>query len=190
MFQQLNTIAVEDCTSDLHTMNRRYLLHSVTTGITASIAGCGGDYTGDGTPEPRWGLTIIPSVRSTNGAWQSRITLRSEYSPDTVFHDVTVHLYAKDGALITKGRVGEVDGVEEVELLSDAFPSLITATAAESPCDERVNIGIAYWNGTTEERSSTANSVSDVWTFDTRQCNESLPPERLVNDSQATETEQ
>lgn len=116
-------------------------------------------------------------VEETEDGWVVTFELQKQHQgPDELkaFHDVRVHGYDRSRTEVCSKKIGTItepyhggDGLS-VELECSEFPTMLTYSAAESPCDEEINTELAV--ATYDE--------ADGWKVVTyRGCNEGLPPE-------------
>lgn len=156
-------------------MHRRRVLEIAGTTATIALAGCGNPASG-----PVRKLTFQSvSVEENSGdviasVDVANVNVASEELAK--FHDVKVHGYTRNGTEVCSKAIGTVPGHRgsnnpvSVETQCSAFPSTLTFSADESPCDDddvRTVLKIAVYdegNGWILGRHS-------------RDCGEGLPPE-------------
>ncbi len=151
------------------------------------LAGCG-------TPNPNPVYPLVKLFARTerdSSDWLLRVRVRNARVPDAPIHDVTVVAYNDTGTEVCRKQAGDLSTIETNErimhLTCDGFPAIITATAEESPCDG-ANIQILYWIGTDEQRGADLPPDVKVWESYYRECGESLPPERALENVNVSNT--
>lgn len=157
-----------------HLYRRQVLLATAGVGISTSLAGCGNP---DSKPMRMLTFREVRTDKS-DGDWlvSLQVVNKDEASDELgTFHAVEVHGYARDGEEVCSKSVGTVSTDRHqgnsihVEMTCSGFPTMLTYSADESPCDEEVRtvIKIAVYdeeNGWSLERHA-------------RECNEGLPPD-------------
>jgi len=110
------------------------------------------------------------------------LELRTEVAPVTgSIPDVTLIAYTEQGAVACERTVGQVEG-GDFTLACTAFPAIISARS-ELDCED-VIIDILYWTGTDEQQERPIPVESEIpYQTTERECDESLPPERLLNET-------
>jgi hypothetical protein len=161
-------------------MKRRVVLIGITL-LGVSHAGC------SVTSPPRENpdrLALYPTVAETTSAWELSVEVRNVNDWDREFRDVTVLGYDETGQRVCRAEVGDLDGDSghrrTVTVSCSSFPAIVTATTAESPCEEDIAVKILYWVGTAEQRGTDPNENEIVWKSTVQRCNESLPPNRVI----------
>lgn len=155
--------------------SRRSVLQLLSTGAIVGFAGCIVDFQRDRERHPR--LRISPNVDQTETGWQMEVRVKHTSDTVTSIHDVTVIAFDNHGREVCQLNAGDFPrgGRHEATETTDCddFPAIVTATAEESPCDG-ANIQIVYWTGSEEERFP--------WDDTFRECDESLPPGRVLDE--------
>ena len=160
---------------------RRKLLGGIAW-IALSTAGCVEGPSND--PQGELDFQGV-TVRERSDAWRLitslNITVRK-------FENITVVVFDDNGDRIDEHQIGTVDppglpdGTKrEIEMDLDAFPAIISAEADKPPCDDRL-IDITYWIGTDEQRGREISESEKVWEETFRECDEVLPPERVIDE--------
>lgn len=155
-------------------IHRRLLLSLIGAGMATSLAGCGQP---EREPFRRLSFQTDVDAEETEDGWLVSVELvKLHQGPDdlTTFHDVRVHGYDHDRAEVCSKEIGTIadrypggNGIH-VEIECSAFPTMLTYSAAESPCDEEINteLGVMVYDD------------DDGWELTTyRDCKEGLPPE-------------
>jgi len=164
-------------------MNRRQLLSGLSAGICGTVAGCG-DFVLQPDPPAKLRNRGI-EVSSTDSGWTLELSF-DVFPLRGSIPDVTIVAYSEQGEVACERTVGQVEGgVADFRLECTAFPALASARTAMN-CEE-INIDIVYWVGTPEQRRYTPDQLPDdtiLWRTTQRQCGESLPPERLLTETE------
>jgi hypothetical protein len=128
-------------------------------------------------------LSLSPIVKKVNRGWAVKVVVRNEDDWDASFRDIQVLAYTPDGTKVCESHVGDLlqsgDFKRTVEMTCSAFPTIITATARESPCENAL-IPVIYWVGSKAQKTATIASGEIVWKDVYRQCEEALPPQRVL----------
>lgn len=154
--------------------SRRTLLRSVGLGVLIPLAGCGNP---DSTPMR---MLTFREVRTseTDEGWLVSLDVvnRNEASDELgTFHNVELHGYGPSRTEVCSDEIGTVGPDRHqgnsisVEMLCSEFPTMLTYSAEESPCDDEVRTVIkvaVYEDG-------------DGWSLErnARECSEGLPPD-------------
>lgn len=150
--------------------NRRMMLRAIGAVGAALIGGCGEACTRS--------LDFSDvAVRSDDG---EEVTV--EVTPQPVassggckgFTDVRLVGYDDSGALVCEHHLGELSTFGErapVRMSCDAFPTVITYVAEQTPCDAGVEIEVLFYLGKTDSGHTWDGTHN-------RQCDEALPPSR------------
>lgn len=157
----------------IHAVRRRDILAVLGTSAGALLAGCTEPSKGP------WRLLTFGNVQvdETDEGWLVTFELQKQYRARDelgTFHNVRVHGYAENRSEVCSKELGTIernysggDGLP-VEMECSAFPTMLTYSAEETPCDEEVNtiIDIAVYE-------------DGRWLHDfySRECGEGLPPE-------------
>ena len=161
-------------------MKRRVVLVGIAL-VGVSHAGCSVTSPPRDNPDR---LALYPTVSETPTTWELTVEVRNVNDWDRGFRDVTVLGYDETGQRVCTAEVGDLDGDSgrrpTVTASCSSFPAIVTATAAQSPCDEDIAVEILYWVGTAEQRGTDPNENEIVWKSTVQQCNESLPPNRVI----------
>lgn len=162
-------------------MDRRTLLQVLTPGVITTIAGCNQNRNENDELEPK--LDIFAEIEKVDSQWELTARVRNTYDWDTSIHDVTLVAFSENGEEVCQTHVGDflrTEGPDRtVTVTCDRFPAIITATAEESPCDG-AQIEILYWIGSDEQRGADLPNDVKVWGDTYRECNEPIPPERVL----------
>ena len=156
-------------------VRRRRLLATVGASLTVVTAGC------EGFPEPGgpWRQLTFGTIQveEEENGWVVSFTLRKQHQgPEDLkaFHDVRVHGYDRNRTEVCSKRIGTIEDEYTggsglpVEMECSAFPTMLTYSAAESPCDENI----------TTTLSVAVYDEEDGWlVVEGRDCGEGLPPE-------------
>lgn len=166
-------------------MKRRAVLRQGIGCLLLGVAGCTSEpWSGDDDVDPV--LTISPQISETGGSWELTARVENDYNWDVEIHNITVIAFNETGTEVCRADAGDLGHSRTVTLTCGTFPTIITATADESPCDG-AKIDIYYWVGSDEERGS-PNDIS-LWETTHRRCDESLPPKRVLEKVNATDEE-
>jgi len=124
------------------------------------------------------------TVKENAGAWRVTTSLHITVRE---FENIVVFVFDDDGDRIDDHRIGTVDppglpdgAKREIEMDLDAFPAIISAEAEKPPCEDRL-IDITYWIRTDEQRGREISESEKVWEETFRECDEALPPERVID---------
>lgn len=154
---------------------RRSLLRLLGVTALSGLGGCNVTIGPNGERHPT--LKVHPEVERTETAWQMDVWVRNTRNNTTSIHDVTVIAFTEHGDEACRLDIGDFPQGGRFEerdtLICDDFPAIVTATAEESPCDG-ANIRIAYLARVEDERERF------VWDSTFRECDESLPPDRVI----------
>lgn len=152
---------------------RQVIASTVGIVITTGLSGCGYQNT---TPVR---MLTFREVRTeeTKSGWRVSFAAinKNEASEELgTFHNVRVHGYDRDRNEVCSKAIGTVssnrhtENAINVEMTCSAFPTMLTYSATESPCDDEVRtvIHIAVYED------------GDGWSLErsARECNEGLPP--------------
>ena len=165
--------------------SRRRILQLCLVGSSAGVSGCNINISrGDGDQgDPGPVLDIFPKIVKTESAWQMTVQVRNSTDNDFSIHDVTVIAFSEQGEEVCRVEMGDFpqggrfEGTETIDC--EEFPAIVTATAEEAPC-EGANIQILYWTGTDEQRGKEVPDGTFVWGTTFRECEEDLPPDRVI----------
>lgn len=167
---------------DAGSVCRRGFLRGCGLALGGSLAGCSEPVSGDLEPE----LTMISWVEPADEGWSLTVDLAVSLSS---LHDVTVLAYDAGGAAVCRADAGDFDvpGVpasqeRRVTATCEAFPAIVTATAAETPCDG-ARLEVQYWVGTDAQRGGDHPDDVVLWRDTFRRCDEALPPPPRVVDA-------
>lgn len=169
-------------------MNRRTIIRCCCVGGAIPVAGCVPDPGGnlDG-PTPQELRIVSLQIHPIEDGFE--LTVELEIVPhDRNWENVVLVGYTRSGRLACQKPVGTVDGesiAKPVTVSCSAFPEIITAQSALSPCNH--SITIVVWIGTADQKHlhipDDLPKNTSVWDGSfTRQCEEGLPPERFLND--------
>lgn len=157
-------------------MIRRSFLTSVGSAMIF-LSGCE-----DAPDEPSSTLEVYPRVSKRADGWRITVRVRNVRNYDVGFQDVSVVAYGEEGSLVCKKGIGDFvppgDYDREAVLDCTKPPYLITTVAEQSPCSDSHDFEIV--------RRMQVEAQSEQWEWDrfTRQCDESLPPDRLFRETQ------
>ena len=165
---------------------RRTVLECVGAGVISSLAGCIDISTNigeNGDPDPK--LRVYPNIEQTENSWEMPVRVRNVYDWDTSFHDVTVIAFDEYGEEVCRVSMGDFpqNGRFEESKSVDCtnFPAIVTATAEETPCDG-AKIRMVYYTSEKDPTSVEDLSYHGLWDGRWRECNEALPPERVIQE--------
>lgn len=162
-------------------MKRRDVLSIGAVGLGA-LAGCGGRRRSEN-DEIHPLLKLYPTLGRENGDWSVKVRAKNTRVQDAPIHEVTVLAFKDTGEELCRNHVGDLDSLgsneRTVHLSCEAFPAIITAIAEESPCDG-ARISLLYYVGDREARKAGKVNDASLWEQTRRQCNEELPPERVL----------
>lgn len=164
-------------------MNRRQLLAGLSAGICGSVAGCGGRFIFQ--PEPSARLYLRdPEVTPVGSGWTLELT--TEVPPRTSeIPNVTLVAYTEQGTVACERTVGQIEEDTDFSLECTAFPAIISARSGLD-CED-VIIDILYWTGSEEQQERRIpEEITDsvgIYRVTERECDESLPPERLLTET-------
>ena len=169
-------------------MKRRRLLQTCGIGLVATLAGCHGRF--EGNPPPDRSLELaVKEVRPVDKGWQLVVNVSNEERRRSI-KSGTVLAYSESGVQACNADFGELsDWVSRSKTLDcSAFPAIITAKISTPVC-EGAKIRLIYWTGTEAQKQlhipdelGENEAVYDA--TEHRQCDEALPPDRLLNASQ------
>jgi hypothetical protein len=135
-------------------------------------------------------MNIFPEVQKNSGKWLLEARIVSVHDWHTSFHEVRLLAFDTEGTKICEAPVGELSGHKKtVDTTCSKFPSIIAATARESPC-KKAQIPIVWWTSTKEKRTSTFTPGKRPWKSTYRECDEDLPPERILDEFKTSTEEQ
>lgn len=148
--------------------------------MSTVLAGCG-DYVGNPPPKDGFVLKVEEVSQRADDAGGFDLTVQMQLAPsksDTI-EGVVVLAYAQDGTEVARHSVGTLNkhSVETVTTYCSGFPTMVTVKTARSPCDDLV-IDIRYLEG------PVTPADERTWARTTRECEEGLPPERLLEGDQ------
>lgn len=163
-------------------MDRRTLIQSC-GGLPVLLAGCV-ESVPDNTGESTLELVIYPEISSSDDGWTLVAKVRNVHDWQGSFHDVTLLAFSDTGDEVCRKQIGDMletdeSSRQEVTVTCETFPAILTATAAESPC-EGAEIEILYWSGTDEQRRADLDNDVTAWESTDRNCDEPIPPERVL----------
>ena len=167
-------------------MNRRTFLGFCGTGFTVGVAGCGvsPNVIGD-EPDPR--VDFYLRVDRVDDEWLLKARVRSH--DDTSIDGVTLIAFSDQGEEVCRTQVGDFEAYQvvehTVEITCKTFPAIVSGTAAETPCDG-ANIQITYWVGDPEQVELSGENETILWESTYRECDEPLPPERVIEKVEET----
>ena len=165
-------------------MNRRQCLAGLSAGICGTVAGCTRFIF---QPEPAARLYLIDAeVSSVESGWILELTTEVPPRPTDGIQNVTLVAYTDQGTVACERAVGHVDdGFTDFELQCTAFPAIISARSGLD-CED-VIIDILYWTGSEEQQERRIpEEITDsvgIYRVTERECDESLPPERLLTET-------
>ena len=169
-------------------MNRRYILGWLSSSLPMLLAGCGGDYKGDGPPSINLNVIVLEVRPTTEGFELTTEVSNVGYREDRI-EGVHVLAFSESGRQAGEKQVGVIEEGgkrKKVSLACSEFPEIVTAKAATSVCEDLI-VDVRYWVGTDRQKGKhIPDELSEdafVYDITTRKCGESLPPERLVNSS-------
>lgn len=145
------------------------------------LSGCG--QRGEGERSPR--LRLYPGVEQTDNGWQMEFRVRHKTDWQASIHDVSVIAFDGRGNEVCRVDVGdfpEHGRNEHIDTVTcEGFPAIITATARETPC-EGAQIQLFYY--VSDQDPADVGNVNDSsrWEGTWRQCDEELPPERVLEE--------
>ena len=173
--------------------SRRRILQLCLVGSIAGVSGCNINISrGDGDRSDSGPvLDIFPEIAKTESAWQMTVQIRNSTDNDFSIHGVTVIAFSEQGEEVCRSHMGDFpqggrfEGTETIDC--EEFPAIVTATAEETPCDGG-NIQIVYWTGTDDQRGEEIPDGTFVWDTTFRECEENLPPERVIANVSTSES--
>jgi hypothetical protein len=129
-------------------------------------------------------MRISSRVISRGDRWESKTFVENLRGNSHPFHDVVLRSFDNGGEELEVVSIGAIPTpddrrVVEIQFETEEFPAIQTATAQQSPCD-KVEIEMVYWTGSDDQRNEGPNDHGAPWQSTTRRCNESVPPERVV----------
>lgn len=160
--------------------SRRTFVGTLSVAMYGLLSGCGGvEY-----PRNRsLGFTVVKIIEEQNGTYEMGVEFKKSATGSSdewnTFHDVRILGYTRSGKLACEKKLGAVtrDSQQKVELSCSGFPYLLTFDAAESPCDEDTELGIATY----QADATIEKSWQTKWHGGRpRHCDEPLPPEDLL----------
>lgn len=158
-------------------ISRRVVLHFAGVLTSIGLIGCTRNRGRNSEPQPV--LELHPETEPTDTGWNMDIWIRHTSDRAASIHDVTVIAFSNHGEEVCRIDVGDFPQggrFEERESVTcDTFPAIVSATAQESPCDG-ASIWITYLAESGEEGEPIA------WDNTPRECDESLPPERVIKE--------
>jgi len=163
-------------------LRRRAFLGATSAIVSMGLAGCGNP---NSAPVRKLSFREV-NVEETDESWfvSFKITNTNEASDAlAAFHDVEVHGYDRDRTEVCTEYVGMVSGDRHrgngipIEMMCSEFPTMITYSAAESPCDDDVRTVIKILIYDDENGWHTASN--------SRECGEGLPPENRNSESRS-----
>lgn len=179
----------------MNKMNRRNLLQTSAIGFATWLSGCQRSRHPRSTTTKRPAKTIglSPTVKRTPNGWELEVIVTNEDDWDASFRDVRMLAYAANGTKVCEAKVGNLTSSgnfqRTVEVTCSGFPTIITATAKETPC-ENAFIPVLQWTGTKKQRNETVEHGEWPWEKTYRKCDEELPPERVVKRANTTSTDE
>jgi len=171
-------------------MDRRTLLRSFTVGATAVAAGCG-RYVGN-PPEPKRLEIQFRSLRPIDNGYRLSVQLSNNGEPQDTIENATLLAYSESGELVCRKEAGRLNAERlqtNVTVTCSDFPAIITGSSDTSICDG-IEIPIIHWTGTDDQKEvHMPEDVPEgvVWFENTlRECDQELPPERLLKNNNET----
>lgn len=126
-------------------------------------------------------MNIFPEVQKDPDGWLLEAKVVNVHDWHTSFHDVQILAFTANGRKVCQVLVGDLSGHKRiVETTCVQFPSIIMATAKETPC-ENAHIPVVRWAGTEDQQTRTFTSGERLWKSTLRKCNEKVPPERILD---------
>lgn len=163
-------------------MNRRIFMGLFCSGASLFSVGCNGRFGNNGEIDPQ--LDLFASVERTESNWRLTVRTRNTLDTDVSIHNITVLAFNDAGEEVCRSNVGDLIKFEDrdrtVTVRCTDFPAIISAKARESPCDG-AKIEILYWIGSEAQRGADLPDDVKVWEDTYRNCGESLPPERVLD---------
>jgi len=173
---------------NLISMDRRSLCQQLGACVLLGVAGCGNPAWKD-SPDRLLDIYVLEVVPQNN-SYQLTVGIQST-GPEDQTREVRILAYSEQGQQVCGEDLGTIQrGRESTQINCSGFPAIITADAATSVCDD-LNIQIVHWIGTEDQKQlRIPDEIPDDTAVyegtDTRRCNESLPPTRLITTDTAT----
>lgn len=168
-------------------LSRRTIIEFMGLGATMATAGCGNPRDGDRSAT----LRLFPVFERTESGWQMTVRVKNTTNNIASIHDVTVVAFNGQGeetCRIGMGDFPHAGRYEHTETVScEGFPAIITAIAEETPC-EGANIRLLYYVGETTPKDVANINDHALWDGTWRECNEELPPDRVLKKVSRNET--
>lgn len=168
---------------------RRFLQESLLVGV-AGFAGC----TDSTEPTGRRNslLSIFPMVEKSGETWNLTAEVRNQVPNVAGYSNVRIVAFSDHGTQICQKPVGDLprtgDDVKVVSLKCNRFPAIVSSISDNAPCNGN-ELEIVYWVGNRKQRTTTSTGTI-LWKTTLRRCDETLPPERVLEkmDPDGTET--
>lgn len=167
-------------------ITRRRFLTACSVTVSPIVAGCGRE------PEQYGKLKVRGQPYRENGTWYMNVYVDHIGDSTSNFHNITVVGYNETGEETFQEHIGDSTGSysdiqERRTVESDGFPYLVVITADEDDCKDGYTYHAIRWNGTDEQRPKIIErSGVIIWETIELQCDEELPPERLLPDANET----
>jgi hypothetical protein len=131
-------------------------------------------------------MDIFPKIQKISDDWVMEARVINVHDWHTSFHEVRLLAFTANGTKICEAPVGDLSGHKKtVETTCSKFPSIIAATARESPC-KNVNIPIVWWTSTKDKRTRTFTPGEKPWESTYQRCEEGMPPDRVLDEFETT----
>ena len=168
-------------------MDRRSFVRFCCGASVAVVAGCNGNAIDSDEINPQ--LDFFVQVERTDTGWELTVRVRNTYDRDVSIHDITLLAFSATGEEVCREEIGDLTRQDPpdrtVSLTCESFPAIVSGTAAETPCDG-ANIQITYWVGDPEQVELSGENETILWESTYRECNEPLPPERVIEKVEET----
>jgi hypothetical protein len=125
-------------------------------------------------------------VTPTESGWTLELTTNVAPVAGSI-PDVTLVAYDEQGTTACERPIGATDGgVTDHQLNCTAFPAVISARTGLDCAN--VTVDILYWTGTAEQQGrqipDDITDPAELYRLTQRECGESLPPERLLTETE------
>lgn len=166
---------------------REMLAASVSTSV---FAGCISETETEDKPFSQ--LRVAADAYEKNDKMYVDVKVHHDHPTGTTFHNITVIGYSRTGETVFREEFGDSTYPGELQkwftVEPAEFPFIIAVTADESPCTEGLTFEVIRWNGTDAQQLETypEDNPDYAWEEFERQCNEDLPPQRLLPTSGGT----
>jgi len=178
---------------NLISMDRRTMIRWCGTCAALELAGCGRFVFQD---KPKRDLDLaMQEVTPLNNSYQATVSISYGVGSEEPFQDVQILAYSEQGQQVCDKHVGTIGsgGRETVRLNCSGFPAVVTADTNTSVCNDSVMIQVIHWIGTEEQKQMQIPDEipqdTPVYDRTNLECNESLPPDRLISVSQSSTTQ-